>query len=107
MNNKNNRRFGALGAAPNGGSASAEIEREALESLGAGIVLLDAAGKVVEANAEAERILGATRGQLLRRRLFDANWLFAPADGSAWLAGTDPATLAMQAGEAQTKLFAA
>ena len=107
MNNKNNRRFGALGGAPNGGSASAEIERQALESLGAGIVLLDAAGKVVEANADAERILGATRAQLLRRRLFDANWLFARADGSAWLAGTDPAALAMQSGEAQTNLFAA
>jgi PAS domain S-box-containing protein len=69
------------------------------ESMTRGVVFQDARGRIVSANAAAERILGLSLGQLQGRSSTDPRWRAMTEDGSA-LPGTEhPAMIAMRKGE--------
>ncbi len=50
-----------------------------------GVVIADAAGRILAANAEAERILGVTRGDIASRQYGDPGWRITAPDGGAFL----------------------
>jgi PAS domain S-box-containing protein len=63
--------------------AKEQEQRFLVDQLPAGVVVHDAQGTVVSANAQASRLLGLTPEQLQGRSMVDAHWQFLREDGSA------------------------
>jgi two-component system cell cycle sensor histidine kinase/response regulator CckA len=80
---------------------SAEINRRIIETVAGGVVYVGAAGNILAANAEAQRILGLSYDALTHRYTQD----FAPVtlweDGSPCTLEDYPVTRALMTGEAQ------
>lgn len=75
--------------------------RSILDATVAGLVIHDASGRVVEANAEAARLLGLSRDQLLGLTSMDPRWRAIDIDGNDLPGDRHPASLALGTGEAQ------
>jgi PAS domain S-box-containing protein len=68
------------------------------EAMSEGLVILDAAGQVLDANSAAERVLGLTRDQILGRAPLDPSWHAVREDGSPSPADEYPATVTLRTG---------
>lgn len=71
------------------------------DSMSHGVVLQDASGTIIECNASAERILGATRTQMMGPTSMDPDWRAIRVDGTAFLGSEHPAMVALASGEPQ------
>jgi PAS domain S-box-containing protein len=65
-----------------------------------GLLIYAKDGQIIEANSEAETILGFTRDQLLDKTLIDSQWRFIQEDGTPFPAGEHLATLTLSTGKA-------
>ncbi|MBI5688657.1 MAG: PAS domain S-box protein [Verrucomicrobia bacterium] len=101
------------------GLASDLTERKALEnelraerrqlgdifrSMAEGILLVDAAGTVLECNEAAQRILGLPRGQLLGRTPLPEGWQLIREDRSPLPPEEEPARITLRTGERQQEV---
>jgi PAS domain S-box-containing protein len=73
-------------------------ERSTLAALACGVLILDASGAVVYANAAAERLLGVTSAQLRGRVPLGALWTATDADGQPVPEAESPPILALRTG---------
>jgi len=73
--------------------------RTVLEALGAAVVVHDRSGTVVEANAEAERVLGVPRQVLIGATPFDPRWRAIREDGSLFPPEEYPAVVTLRTAE--------
>lgn len=69
-----------------------------LQSLPQGIVVQDPSGKIIAANASAERILGLTFDQMRGITSVDPAWQALHEDGSPFVGSTHPAMVALRTG---------
>ncbi len=69
-----------------------------LDTLSEGVVLQDAAGRIIEWNAAAERVLGMSADQLAGRVSADPRWRAVHADGTPWPGETHPAMQVLKTG---------
>jgi PAS domain S-box-containing protein len=69
------------------------------ETLPVGVVYQDAAGRIVELNPAAERMLGGTLEELLARTSDDERWRAVRPDGSPLPGSEHPAMVALRTGE--------
>ena len=69
-------------------------------ALPAGVIVVGADGQIIEANREAERMLGASSGQLLGMNLADSRHGLVRADGSALGVADLPALRTLATGKA-------
>jgi PAS domain S-box-containing protein len=76
-----------------------EKHRLLFETMTQGVVYQDAAGKIIFANAAAERILGLSLDQLHGRKSIDPQWKAIHEDGSDFPGETHPAMIALQTGK--------
>lgn len=83
---------------------SEEQLRALLGSLEEGVVLHDATGAIVLANAAAERVLGLPKEQLLGRVPADPRWRAVREDGSLLPGEQHPASVTLRTGEAVTNM---
>ena len=81
--------------------ASEERFRTLIAALAEGVVLLDAAGRIVSCNAAAEEILGMERQQLLGLMLGSPRWQPIREDGTPLSRHTHPAAVALATGKPQ------
>lgn len=81
--------------------ASEERFRTLIAALAEGVVLLDAAGRIVSCNAAAEGILGMDRQQLLGLMLGSPRWQPVREDGTPLTRHTHPAAVSLATGEPQ------
>jgi PAS domain S-box-containing protein len=81
--------------------ASEERFRTLIAALAEGVVLLDAAGRIVSCNAAAEAILGVDRQQLLGLMLGSPRWQPVREDGTPLTRHTHPAAVSLATGEPQ------
>jgi PAS domain S-box-containing protein len=65
----------------------------------AGVVVQDAAGRIVECNAHAERLLGLSYEQMAGTRSVDPVWRCVDADGQPWAGVDHPAMVVLRTGE--------
>ncbi|RYD77382.1 MAG: PAS domain S-box protein, partial [Verrucomicrobiaceae bacterium] len=75
---------------------SEEQHRAVLATLKEGVILHDAYGGVIMANASAESILGLTLGQMYGRDSFDPRWRTLAEDGSGLAGDRHPAQIALR-----------
>lgn len=75
--------------------------RGVVAALAEGVVILDRAGRVIDCNRSAERILGMPREQLLQRASDDPGWQTVHEDGTPFPSDLYPANLALRTGEPQ------
>jgi PAS domain S-box-containing protein len=68
-------------------------------SMSEGVVLQDAEGAILEANAAAEKILGLTRDQMAGRTSLDPRWRCVRPDGSDFRGEEHPAMCTLYTGE--------
>ena len=80
------------------GSLAPEALVRLLESLSAGVVCQDAAGRIVAANAAAREILGLDSDELLGRRVDDPRWRAVDENGADLPAHRHPAMRALASG---------
>jgi PAS domain S-box-containing protein len=64
-----------------------------------GLVFQDKEGKIVEANAAAETVLGLTREELLGRASVDPNWRAVHEDGAPFPGEQHPAMVTLRTGQ--------
>lgn len=83
---------------------SEEQLRTLLASLEEGVVLHDANGGIVLANAAAERVLGLPMDQLLGRMPADPRWRTITEDGSLFPGDQHPASVTLRTGESVTNV---
>lgn len=69
------------------------------ETMAQGVVFQDADGRIIQANAAAERILGLTFEQMQGRTSIDTRWHSIHEDGSPFPGESHPAMLALKTGE--------
>jgi PAS domain S-box-containing protein len=69
------------------------------ETMSHGAVYQDADGKIIRANAAAERILGLTLDQMLGRESIDPRWRATRVDGSEFPGTEHPAMLSLKTGK--------
>ena len=69
-------------------------------ALPAGVIVVGAEGQIIEANREAERMLGAPSGQLLGMNLADSRRCVVRTDGSRYMAADLPALRTLASGKA-------
>ena len=80
---------------------SEEHCRAMLSSLHEGVIEQDNTGRIVTANAAAERLLGLTEAQLLERDSLDPHWRMIHEDGTPFPGQTHPAMAALRTGNPQ------
>ena len=73
--------------------------RAIIDSLPSGLVVQDEAGKIISANAAAERILGLSLDQMRGVSSIDPGWRALHADGSDFPGATHPAMQALHSGQ--------
>ncbi len=73
--------------------------RTLMGALGEGVVLHDASGAIVLANAAAERVLGLSLDQLLGRQPTGPRWRAIREDGTLFPGDEHPATVALRTGQ--------
>ena len=78
--------------------ASEERFRLLLDDLHVGVVVQDAAARIVVSNPKALELLGLTQDQLLGRTSFDPRWNVIHEDGSEFPGEQHPATTAIRTG---------
>jgi len=69
------------------------------ETMSQGAVYQDAEGKIIRANAAAERILGLTLDQMLGRESIDSRWRAIKSDGSDFPGEEHPAMVSLRTGK--------
>jgi hypothetical protein len=72
--------------------------RSIVTAMAEGVVLQDARGAIVSANAAAERILGLTRDQLDGRTSIDPRWRSVREDGTPFPGSEHPAMVTLRTG---------
>lgn len=77
---------------------SEERHRTLVNTLAEGVVMQDAAGRVVACNASARRILGLSEDQLMGRTSMDARWEARDEDGAAIPGDEHPAMISLRTG---------
>jgi PAS domain S-box-containing protein len=82
--------------------ASELLYRSVVDNLANGVVVQDAAGRIVASNPAAREILGLTVDQLTGRTSFDPRWQAVWADGTPAKGVDHPATIARTTGRAVT-----
>jgi diguanylate cyclase (GGDEF)-like protein/PAS domain S-box-containing protein len=75
--------------------------RAMIQTLAEGVVQQDKQGRIVMANASAERIFGLTQVELLERDSFDARWHIIREDGTPFPGEAHPAMVALHTGKAE------
>lgn len=70
------------------------------ETMPIGVVVHDARGQIIDANAAAEQILGLTSDQMRGRTSVDPRWQAIHADGAPFTGETHPAMVALHDGVA-------
>lgn len=80
---------------------SEEHYRVVINALNEGVVEQDNSGRIVAANAAAERLLGLSRAQLLGRDSLDPRWRMVHEDGTPFPGETHPAMTALHTGKPQ------
>jgi PAS domain S-box-containing protein len=78
---------------------SEEQYRTLFEKMAQGIVNQDAAGRIINANSAAERILGLSLDQMQGRTSVDPRWRAVHQDGSDFSGETHPAIVALRTGK--------
>ena len=78
--------------------ASEAMYRSVVDSLAEGIVVQDAAGRILTCNGRAEVILGQTCDQIAGRTSMDPRWRAVRADGSPFPGADHPAMVALRTG---------
>ncbi len=78
----------------------ADRARVVLETMSEGVLIKNRAGKVVQANPSASRILGISHDNLLGLKLDDPSWARLREDGSPYLPEHTPASEVLQTGNA-------
>ena len=76
--------------------ASEERIRAVYHAISGGVLVLDASGAVVEVNAAAEQILGATRETMIGLPVHLAPWKLTHRDGTPFEIEERPATIALR-----------
>ena len=71
------------------------------ETMGEGMTIIGANGKVVECNPAAERILGLSEDQICGRAAVDPRWGTIRADGTPMAVSELPAMITLRTGESQ------
>jgi PAS domain S-box-containing protein len=79
---------------------SEERHDAVLAALPVGVLVLDAAGKVLSCNASAARLLGLAEDQVRGRPMLDLPWQGVRADGTLLPAEAFPAVVALRTGRA-------
>lgn len=69
------------------------------QRLGAGLVVQNAEGAILDCNAAAERLLGLSKDQMTGRTSMDPQWRAIHPDGSEFPGETHPAMVALRTGE--------
>ena len=80
------------------GTGLPALHSAVLAALGAGVVVQDPQGRIVEANGAASRILGMTVDQLHGRTSMDPAWAAVHHDGSPFLGETHPSMVCLATG---------
>lgn len=78
--------------------------RAIIENLSEGIVIRDAGGKIVAANAAAEDILGVARDRLIGSNFSDQPWTPLREDSSLWPVEAQPTMVTLRTGERQANV---
>ncbi|MCK6484031.1 MAG: PAS domain S-box protein [Phycisphaerae bacterium] len=78
-----------------------ERYRTVVAALAEGVVILDRAGRIIDCNRSAERILGLPRERLLRMSTDEPGWQTVHEDGTPFPSDTYPAIRALRTGEPQ------
>ena len=82
---------------------SPDLTAEQLSALFAamaeGVLIYAKNGQIIQANSEAESMLGLTRDQLLGKTLIDSHWQFIQEDGTPFPAREHLATLTLRTGQ--------
>jgi len=73
--------------------------RNLYEAMAQGVVYQDADGRIISANAAAQRILGLSLGQMTGRTSIDPRWKAIHEDGSDFPGDTHPAMIALKTGQ--------
>ncbi len=73
--------------------------RTLFETMAQGVVYQNAKGEIISANPAAERILGVSLEQMLRRTSEDSNWRTIHEDGSPFPVEEHPAMIALRTGQ--------
>ncbi len=76
-----------------------ERHRAVLEGLGEGVFVQEASGRITEANAAAQRILGVTGDELVGRHVTEVPWQTLREDGSPLPPEERPASVSLRTGE--------
>ncbi|EFI36335.1 multi-sensor hybrid histidine kinase [Desulfonatronospira thiodismutans ASO3-1] len=79
--------------------ASEEKHRLLFETMAQGVVYQDAEGVIISVNPAAERILGLTSEQIVRRSSMDPQWKMIQEDGSEVPGSQHPAMTALKSGK--------
>lgn len=77
---------------------SEAMYRSVVDSLAEGIVVQDAAGRIITCNGRAEAILGLSREKITGRTSMDPRWRAVRADGSPFPGQDHPAAAALRTG---------
>ena len=77
---------------------SEERYRSVVAAMQDGIVILDVDGSIQDCNAAAERILGLSAAQMMRRTPLDPRWCAFHEDGSAFPGETHPPMVTLRTG---------
>jgi PAS domain S-box-containing protein len=78
---------------------SEERYRSVVAAMQDGILVLDADGSIRACNASAERILGLSADQILRRTALDPNWRAIHEDGSPFPGEEFPVSVTLRTGQ--------
>jgi PAS domain S-box-containing protein len=76
-----------------------ERYRSVIAAMQDGILILDIDGSIRACNASAERILGLSADQIVRRTALDPNWKAIHEDGTPFPGETFPVTVTLRTGE--------
>jgi PAS domain S-box-containing protein len=79
--------------------------RTIVTAMDEGVVLQDAAGRIVTCNASAERILGLTLDQMMGLTSFDPRWQATHEDGSPAAGETHPIVITLRTGQPQKNVI--
>lgn len=80
---------------------SEERYRSIVTAMSEGVVMQDAAGRIIECNASAERILGITREQMMGLTSLDPRWRATDANGLPTRGEDHPIRVTLRTGEPQ------
>lgn len=99
--NRNIREWRSIVKSKKAETALKESERKfrnLFETMEQGVIYLDANAKVIEANPAAEKILGLSREELLRRTPHNPEWRAIHEDGTPFPVDTHPPIIALKSG---------